>query len=195
MRAPHEHGLSALAISALRRVRARTWIILGATVVGILGIATWAVIATLSWLLGQLPTASETRKRVADEAASQIEQAAPGLKEKVGQWLPGLVEELPTSDVGGTDIGPVPRFPGLTRNHFARSGETVEVRYAGRAAFDAVREHFVQGFTAAGYAPEVIKATPETEQHRFKAGRESFELSLQRRTGGRVEAHLKVLVQ
>lgn len=31
MRRPHKHGLSVLAVSALRRVRARTWIILGVT--------------------------------------------------------------------------------------------------------------------------------------------------------------------
>lgn len=60
MRSPlHEHRFSALAVSALRKVRARTWLILGAAVVGILGLVTWAGIALLSWLWGQFPVATE----------------------------------------------------------------------------------------------------------------------------------------
>lgn len=195
MRPPYEHGLSALAIAALRKVRTRTWVILGVTIFGTLGVATWAVIAMLSWLWGQFPTATETSRRLAVEAASQIEQVAPELKERIGQWLPDVVEESPIKDVSGTDLGPVPRFTGLTRSHFTRSESIVEVRYAGRAAFDAVRAHYVQGFTAAGYVPEVLTATPEAEQHRFSAGRESFHLSLLRRAGGRVEVLLKFHVQ
>lgn len=196
MRRPlHEHQFSARAASALRKVRARTWLILGAAVLGILGLFTWAGIALLSWLWGQFPTATEAGKRLAREAMTQIEQVAPGLKEQVGQWVPGLVEEPPASDVSGADVGPVPRFPGLVRSHFARGEKTVEVRYAGRAAFDSVRAHYFQGFAAAGYAQEVADATLEAEHHRFRAAQESIEVSLLRQAGGRVEVRLKVLAQ
>jgi hypothetical protein len=196
MRSPlHEHRFSALAVSALRKVRARTWLILGAAVVGILGLVTWAGIALLSWLWGQFPVATEAGKRLAGEAVTQIEQVAPGVKEQVGQWVPGLVGESPASDVSGTDVGPVPRFPGLVRSHFARGEKTVEVRYAGRGAFDSVRAHYVQGFAAAGYAQEVTDATLEAEHHSFRAGQESIELSLLRQAGGRMEVRLKVLAQ
>ena len=173
----------------------RTWLILGAAVLGILGLFTWAGIALLSWLWGQFPTATEAGKRLAGEALTQIEQVAPGLKEQVGQWVPGLVEEPPASDVSGDDVGPVPRFPSLVRSHFARGEKTVEVRYAGRAAFDAVRAHYVQGFGAAGYAGEVKEATPEAEHHRFKRDHESIDLLLLRPADGRVEIRLTAPAQ
>lgn len=149
---------------------------------------------------------TETGKRLAGGALTQVEQVAPGLKEQAGQWLPGVTEQvdrwlpglaadLPASDVSGTDIGPLPRYPGLVRSHFERAGPIVEVRYAGRAAFDAVLAHYVQGFTAAGYVQEVMSATREGEQHRFRHGQESIDLSLLRRPGGQVELRLKLLPQ
>lgn len=196
MRSPlHEHRFSALAVSALRKVRARTWLILGAAVVGILGLVTWAGIALLSWLFGQSPTATEAGRRLAGDAMTQIERVVPGLKEQIGQWMPDLKENPPTSDVSGIDAGPAPRFPGLVRSHFARGEKTVEVHYAGRAAFEAVRAHYVQGFAAAGYAHEVMNGAPEAEHHRFKRDQVSIELSLLRQAGGRVEVRLKVLAQ
>jgi len=115
--------------------------------------------------------------------------------EQVDRWLPGLAADLPVSDVSGTDVGPVPRYPGLVRSHFTRDGQAVEVRYAGRAAFDAVLAHYVQSFTAAGYLQEVMSATPEGEQHRFRHGQEAIDLSLLRRPGGQVEVHMKRLPQ
>ena len=133
---------------------------------------------------------------VAGEAATRIEQVAPGVKEQLRQWLPGLGEAAPANDVSGADVGPVPRYPGLARSHFAREGQTtVEVRYTGRAAFGAVLAHYVQGFTAAGYAKEVMSATTEGEQHRFVRDRESIDLSLLRQPGGLMEVGLKVSSQ
>ncbi|MBO6727936.1 MAG: hypothetical protein JJ911_19915, partial [Rhizobiaceae bacterium] len=103
MRSPlHKHRFSALAVSALSKVRARTWLILVAAVVGILGLVTWAGIALLSWLWGQFPTATEAGRRLANAAATQIEQVVPGLKEQIGQWVPDLAENPPASDVSGT---------------------------------------------------------------------------------------------
>lgn len=196
MRAPlHEHHFSARAVSALGKVRARTWLILGAVVLGILGLVAWAGIALLSWLWGQFSVLSETGKRLAGETMTQVEQVTPGLKEQIGQWVPDLAENPPTSDVSGIDAGPVPRFPGLVRSYFARGEKTVEVRYAGRATFEAVRAHYLQGFSAAGYAHEVKEATPETEHHRFKRNDQSIDLLLLRQAGGRVEIRLTVPAQ
>ena len=199
-------GFLARAASGLRSIRMRTWLILGAVGLVILGLMAWAAIAILSWLWGQAPTVTETGKRLTGGAVTQIEQVAPGLRKQVDQWLPGLREQadqwlpgavtaLPASDVSGTDIGPVPRYPGLTRSHFARAGQAVEVRYAGPAAFDAVLAHYVSGFAAAHYAQEVVSATPEGEQHRFRRGQESIDLSLLRRPGGLLEVRLKLLPQ
>jgi hypothetical protein len=182
-------------VSALGKVRARTWLILGAVVLGILGLVTWAGIALLAWLWGQFPAATETGRRLADEAMTQIEQVVPGLKEQIGQWAPRLAGEPPASDVSGVDVGPVPRFPGLVRSHYASGERTVEVRYAGRAAFESVRAHYVQGFAAAGYAREVKEATPEAEHHRLTRDQESIDLVLLRPAEGRVEIRLTVPVR
>ena len=192
----------ARAASILRKVRPRTWLIIGGVVVGILGLFVWAGIAVLSWLWGQVPTAATAGNRLVGDAMTQIEQSAPGLKEQIGQWVPGLkdqvsqwapslAEDLPASDVSGTDLGPVPRFAGLVRTSFSRREGAVEVRYAGPATFEAVRAHYVQGFTTAGYAQEVIDASPDAENHRFTTGQETIELALLREAGGRVEVRLK----
>lgn len=194
------------AASRLRSIRMRTWVILAAVGLVILGLMAWAAIAVLSWLWGQAPGVTEAGKRLTGGAVTQIEQVAPGLKGQVDQWLPGLREQadqwlpglaaaLPASDVSGTDVGPVPRYPGLVRSHFAREGQAVEVRYTGPAAFDAVLAHYVQGFAAAHYAQEVVSATPEGEQHRFLRGQESIDLSLLRRPGGLLELRLKLSPQ
>jgi hypothetical protein len=194
----HQQRFSALVVSALRKVRARTWLILGAAIVGILGLVTWAGIALLSWLWGLFPTATEAGRRLASDAMTQIEQVVPGLKDEIVQWVPDLVGEPPASDVSGVDVGPVPRFPGLVRSYFARGESTIEVRYTGRAPFEAVRAHYIQGFqgfAAAGYAHEVKEATPETEHHRFKRDQESIDLLLLRPAAGRVEIRLTVPAQ
>ncbi len=233
----HEPRFSSRPTFGLHKVRARIWLILGAAVLGILGLLTWAAIALLSWLWGQFPTATEAGKRFAGEAITQVEQVAPGLKEQanqwipglagelwgqlpaateagkrlaneamtqilqvapgvkeqVGQWVPGLVEEPPASDVSGVDVGPVPRFPGFVRSHFARGESTMEVRHFGRAAFDTVRAHYLHGFEAAGYAREVKEASLDAEHHRLTQNQESIDLMLLRQAGGRVEVRLKVL--
>lgn len=181
----------AQAASWLGNIRARTWLILGGLAFAIVGLLVWAGIALLSWLWAQAPVATETGKRLADAAAATVEQAAPGLKEQAARWLPGLGEAPPARDVSGTDLGPVPRFPGLVRSHYARDGETTEVRYAGRADFDAALAHYVRGFADAGFAQEVISATPEEERHRFRHGQESIEFALMRRPGGLIEVRLQ----
>lgn len=174
-----------------RQVRARTWLLLAAVALGLVGLLIWAAVAVLSWLWTQAPAVTDVGRRVADEAMTRIEQVAPGLKEEIDRRLPGTGAAPPARDVSGADIGPVPRFAGLVRTYFARGGGTVEARYAGRASFEAVLAHYVKGFTAAGYAQEVLSATPQTEQHRFRRGRESIDLTLTRRPDGLLELRVK----
>ncbi len=174
-----------------RQVRARTWLLLAAVALGLVGLLIWAAIAVLSWLWTQAPAVTDVGRRVADEAMTRIEQVAPGLKEEIDRRLPGTGEAPPARDVSGADIGPVPRFAGLVRTYFAREGGTVEARYAGRASFEAVLAHYVKGLTAAGYAQEVLSATPQTEQHRFRRGAESIDLTLTRRADGLLELRVK----
>lgn len=178
-------------VRRVRRVRARTWLLLAALALGLVGLLIWAAIAALSWIWTQAPAVTDAGRRVAGEAMARIEQAAPGLKEEIDRRLPGAGAAPPARDVSGADVGPVPRFGGLVRTYFARAGRTVEARYAGRASFEAVLAHYVNGLTAAGYTQEVLSATPETEQHRFRRGRESIDLTLTRRPGGALELRLK----
>ena len=193
-------GLLTLLASSIGRIRARTWLIAGAVGILLLGLAVAAAIALASWLWGQAPAVVDAGKRLGSETVAQVEQAAPGLWERLDQWAPGLREQVgrwipalastPAQDVSGTDIGPVPRYPGLVRSHYARVGQTVEVRYAGAAPFDAVLAHYVKGFAGAGYAQEIVSAAPDSEIHRFRIERETIELALTRRPGGRVELQM-----
>lgn len=174
-----------------RRVRARTWLLLATLALGLVGLLIWAAIAALSWVWTQAPAVTDMGRRVAGEAVTRIEQVAPGLKEEIDRRLPGAGAAPPARDVSGADVGPVPRFAGLVRTYFARAGRSVEARYAGRTSFEAVLAHYVKGFTAAGYTQEVLSATPETEQHRFRRSRESIDLTLTRRPDGRLELRVK----
>lgn len=184
----------------LGRVRARTWVALGAGVLLVVGVVAAAGIAILVWLWGQAPAAIDAGKRLGGEAVAQVEQVTPGLKEELDRWLPGLRERwarwfpgaapVPATDVSGVDIGPVPRYPGLVRSHFARDAQAVEVRYVGDADFAAVLAHYVQGIAGAGFTREVVAASADAETHRFARGGETFELALRRLGGGRVEVVL-----
>lgn len=172
-------------------MRARTWLILSAVALGLVGLLAWAGITVLSWLWAEAPAVSEAGRRLAGEAITRIEQVAPELKEQVEQWLPDRGETPPAQDVSGTDVGPVPRFPGLVRTYFSRAGQVTEVRYVGRVPFDAVLAHYIQAFAAAGYSQEVMSATPDAEQHRFRGSQASIDLSLTRRPDGLLELRLK----
>lgn len=184
-------------------VSARTWVILACVIAVVIGLLTWAGTAALTWLDARVPVATETGKRLAGEAAARVEQVAPGLQEQarqwlpelrdqLGQWLPGLGDEPPASDVSGDNIGPVPRYPDLVRSHFARDELGAEAAYAGYAGLDTVLAHYVQGFATAGYAHEVVSATPESERHRFRRHQESIDLSLVHHSGGLLEVRLKL---
>ena len=187
-----ESRFTARAARSLGRIRPRTLLTVGAVALLMLALMTWAGIASFSWLWGQVPAGFGAGKRIAGEAVTQIDKVAPGLKEQVGQWLPGREQTAPLSDVSGNDAGPVPRYPGLVRSHFSREGQTLEVRYTGHATFDAVLTHYVQGFAATNHAHEVLFATAEGEQHRFRRDQESIDLSLLRRPGGLLELRLKL---
>lgn len=192
------------AAGSLRSIGMRTWIFLGVVVVLVLGLLLWAAIALISWLWLQAATLTDAGMRLMGEAVTQVGQLKPdilaeaerglqGAKEQVGQWAPGLAGALPTLDVSGTDIGPVPRFPGLIRSHFAREGGVTEVRYAGLADLPAVIAHYSSGFVGAGFAHEVISAAVDGERHRFTRGGESFELTLTPGPAGMVEVRLRQL--
>jgi hypothetical protein len=202
----------------VKNIRARTWLILGGVVLVLLGLMAWAAIAVLSWLWAQGPQLAGTGWQVAEEAKARVEQVAPGLKgeaekwlpatgwqlaneamtraeevvpgvkEEAKRWLPGSIGALPEKDVSGSDPGPVARFPGLVRSQFFRDETKIETSYVGRADFDAVLTHYVQGFVANGFTQEVLAADAESERHQFVGGASGpFELRITRRPAGVVE--------
>jgi hypothetical protein len=117
-----------------------------------------------------------------------VEQAVPGAREKLGEVLPTLKPEPPPRDVSGTDIGPVTRFPGLTRSHWHREGRQITVRYQGRADYTAVLEHYTKGFAAQGYAQSVMSATADAEVHEYHKGAEQLRFEINRLPAGNVMA-------
>ncbi len=202
----------------VKNIRARTWLILGGVVLLLLGLMAWAAIAVLSWLWAQGPQLAGTGWQVAEEAKARVEQVAPGLKgeaekwlpatgwqlaneamtraeevvpgvkEEAKRWLPGSIGSLPEKDVSGSDPGPVARFPGLVRSQFLRDETKIETSYVGRADFDAVLTHYVQGFVANGFTQDVLAADAESERHQFVGGTSGpFEVRIARRAAGVVE--------
>jgi hypothetical protein len=162
----------------LARVRTRTWVFIGLGVAAVLALMAWAAIAVLSWAWGQLPGLADSGRQAAGAAMEKVEQVAPGLKGQIdpllGQVGLGAGEkaaETPATDVSGTDLPGVARYPGSVRSYFAREAGRTELRYTGQGEVRAVLDHYLAQFTAAGYGHEVLSATPEAERHRFaKAG-------------------------
>jgi hypothetical protein len=182
-------------LSGLRKVRTRTWLLLGGLALAVLGLMVWATIALLSWLWTQAPQVAGTGRHMAGEAMTQIEKLAPGLKEQVAKWLPVAGEGPPERDVSGSDPGPVDRFPGLVRSRFARDENMIEVTYVGRADFDAVLTHYMQGFAADGFTQDVLAATAEEERHQFVGAAGRFEVRIGRRPSGVVEVDVRQILQ
>jgi hypothetical protein len=195
MSTDHRQDVLQRLLSRVSQVRARTWLMLGGAALAVLGLMVWAAIALLSWLWAQAPQAAGTGRQMAGEAMTQIEKLAPGLKEQAAKWLPVAGEAPPERDVSGSDPGPVDRFPGLVRSRFARDENVIEVSYAGRADFDAVLTHYVQGFAASGFTQDVLAATAEEERHQFVGASGRFELRIGRRPGGVVEVDLRQVLQ
>jgi len=198
-------------------IRKRTWIVVGIGILVFIAVIIWAGISALSWLWGQAPSVAETGRNAASVVLGQAEQvipgvrerieqvvpgvqkqienAVPGVKEQVGIWLPDAAKKEPApSDVSGTDIGPVIRFPGLTRENFQRGehdGRGITVRYVGRADFQPVLNHYTRGFEVAGYRQEIISATRESERHRYAKGTDLVELTVMGKPNGEIQVELK----
>ncbi len=184
--------------SRLARVRTRTWVFIGLGIAAMLALLAWAAVAVLSWAWGQIPALAESGKQAAGAAMEKVEQAAPGLKGRLDPLL-GSVGLSPTgraidpaaADVSGNDLPGVVRHPGSVRTHYARETGRTELRYMGQGDFRAVLEHYVSQLTAAGYAQEVLSATPEAERHRFAKAGHTLDFEI-RRAGmdGKVEVIL-----
>lgn len=187
MRAFSILSLAAQFSPRLIQVRRGTWIALGLGFLMLLFLLGWAALSLLGWIWGQGKSLAWGAPEAVRSIASQVEQAVPGARESLGAMVPALKPE-PPRDVSGTDIGPVPRYPGLARSHWHRDGREIAVGYEGRADYVAVLDHYAQGFAAQGFAQNVISATPETESHDYLKGNERVRFEIARLPQGKVKA-------
>lgn len=164
-------GYVATLVPGLLQVRRSTWIAAGLSILVLFGLLTWAAIAVIGGLWGQArdlsATAPDIVRDVTRAAVGQVEVVVPGVREKLGEIVPALKAEQPARDVSGTDVGPVSRYPGLTRVYWHREGREITVRYEGAADYAAVLDHYVGGFAAQGYRQNLLSATPEAEHHEY----------------------------
>lgn len=184
-------GILAMAMQFAPRfleVRRGTWIAIGLGLLTLFILLIWASVALLGWVWGQgkaLGTGAPDAVRVVVE---QVEQAVPGARAVLGDWLPALKPEPAPRDVSGTDVGPVARYPGLMRSHWQHEGREITVRYEGRADYVAVLEHYTRAFAAQGYAHKVVSATPAGEEHDYRKGDERIRFMIAQLPEGKVKA-------
>lgn len=194
------------------QIRRGTWIAMGLGLLAVFALLIWAAVTFIGWLLGQGSALVAGAPEVAGAAAgaagavvaqveqvvpgaagaagavaAQVEQIVPGARERLGELVPALKPEPPQRDVSGTDIGPVARYPNLARTHWRRDGDEITVRYAGRADYAAVLDHYVKGFAAQGYAKSVLSAAPEGEEHAYGKGDARVRLKIAQHPQGMVE--------
>lgn len=176
----------------LFRVQRRTWIAIGLGLLVMFGLLIWAGLALLGWLFTQAQTWMGGATEVARGAIEQVEQAVPGARDKLREWVPALKPEQSPRDVSGADLGPVPRYPGLARIYWQRDGKQVTIEYQGKADYAAVLDHYAKGFTAKGYTQNVQSATPTAETHEYTRDTERIVLKVAQQPGGLVSARLEM---
>lgn len=173
----------------LFKMRMGTWVAIAVGLMVLFGLLVWAGVAVLGWVFGQaqglVGTAREAAVGPTQAVLEQVERVVPGVREQLdghlGAYVPGLkAEAAPERDVSGEDIGPLPRYPGLARSAWQRHDAGVSVEYSGRADFEAVLQHYVEGFAGLGYARTVQSANRAAETHVYRKGDERYTLHLAR---------------
>lgn len=164
-------GYAAAFVPGLLQVRRSTWIAAGLSVLVLLGLMAWAAVALIGGLWGQARNLSDAAPDVLREATraavGQVDVIVPGMREKLGEFVPALKAEQARRDVSGTDIGPVARYPGLTRDYWHREGREITVRYEGAADYAAALDHYTKGFADQGYRQNLLSAAPDAERHEY----------------------------
>lgn len=178
----------------LFQVRRRTWMVAGVGLLVLFVILIWAGLALMGWLFGQAQVWMGSAPEAARGAIEQIEQALPGAREKLGEFVPALKPApAPTRrDVSGTDLGPVARYPGLTRTYWQREGNRITIEYQGEADYVAVLNHYANGFAGQGFAQSVQFATPTAETHEYTKGNQRLGLKVAQLPQGVVSARIEI---
>lgn len=189
-------GATAQVGPRLRRLRRRTWVGLGALLLS--GLLVWVSLALLSWFIGQVQDwlAAAPGVTAAVAAERPAERGAPRAWEQVGAVPVALrPEDRPRRDVSGTNIAPVPRYPGLARTYWHREGRQLFVHYEGRADYAAVLSHYVQGFAALGYSQHLQSATPAAKTHVWTKGTHRYLTKIIGKPKGLVEVQIETRLE
>ena len=176
----------------LFQVRRRTWIGVGVGLFVLFVVMIWAGLALLGWLFGQIQGWMGGAPEAARGAIEQVEQAVPGARERLGEFVPALKPAPLRRDVSGSDLGPVARYPGLARSYWQRDGERVAIEYQGEADYVAVLDHYAKGFASKGYAQSVQSATPTAETHEYLKGSQRIVLTVSQLPKGVVRARIEI---
>jgi len=176
----------------LFQVRRRTWVAVGVGLLVLVGLLIWAAVASIGWFFGQ----AQGLMGAAPEAVrSAMEQAVPGVREKLGEFVPAIKPPQPRRDVSGTDLGPVARYPGLARTYWHREGRQVTIEYEGAADYAAVLDHYAKGFATQGFAQTVQSAQPDAETHEYIRGAERVVFKITRTARDSVSARIETSLQ
>lgn len=175
----------------LFQVRRRTWIAVGVGLLVLFGLLIWAALALIGWFFGQAQGWMGGAPEAVRGAVEQAEQAVPGAREKLGEFVPALKPAQPRRDVSGTDLGPVTRYPEMTRTYWHREGKRATIEYEGEADYAAVLDHYAKGFAAQGYAQSVQSATPAAETHEYTKGSERITRKIAQLPKGAVSARIE----
>jgi hypothetical protein len=156
----------------------------------------WAAVALIGGLWGEARNLAGAAPAAMHNSArgvlEQIEVIIPGTREKLGEFAPALKPETqPQRDVSGTELGPVGRYPGLTRVHWQRKAGLAAAEYTGQADYATVLDHYARGFAAQGFAQGVLSATPQAEEHEYTKGQERFVLKIAQQPKGNISVRVE----
>jgi hypothetical protein len=176
------------------QVQRGTWMAIGLGLLTLFALLIWAAVSLFGWLWGQGKSLAGDVPEVVRIVTAQVEQVVPGARETLGDLVPAFKSETPPRDVSGTDVGPVARYPGLSRSHWQRVGSEITVRYEGRADYVAVLEHYTKGFAAQGYAQSVVSATPEGEEHDYRKEDDRVRVKIAQLPQGKVQTMISTVL-
>jgi hypothetical protein len=166
------------------------------------GVAPDAVLGTARGVVRQIEEFVPGARAVLDQVVASVPDARgtldkvteqlPGASELLGGILPASKPDAPLQrDVSGQDLGPVTRFPSLTRTQWQRTAEGAIVDYEGKADYVKVLDYYAKGFFSAGFEQTVQSSTLDAETHEYAKDRERFTLKVAQKPKGLVSVRIE----
>ncbi|MBX9902114.1 MAG: hypothetical protein K2Y28_15160 [Burkholderiaceae bacterium] len=177
------------------QISRKTWLLIGGTLLLILVLLTWLVFASAQWLFHQGRDAAHEivnhAPGISQAVIGQVENVAPGAKEKLAGVLDGLaIKTTAPREVGGTDIAPVPRFAGLVRTAWDKSGSA---HYEGKADMTQMLAHYNKEFTQQDFIETKISSTQESEVLEYIKNQERYRLTSMQKSASLVQLKMEKL--